>query len=148
MITIVTTLKRNIVFTIMGFVMSLNICVAKADVVAVVAANSPITSLTKSQVINIFLGKSNRFPDGSIAIPIDQEEGSAERNKFYAKYANMSAAQLKGHWSKIIFTGRGQPPKEVANNTEVKKRITAIPNSIGYIEQDLVDDSLRVLLSP
>jgi ABC-type phosphate transport system substrate-binding protein len=142
------TMKRSIEFTFTGLLLISSACTAEAEVVAVVAANSPIASLTKNQVINIFLGKSNRFPDGSLAIPIDQKEGSIERNKFYANYANMSAAQLKGHWSKIIFTGRGQPPKEVANGSEVKKRIASNPNTIGYLEQDLVDDSMKVLLSP
>ena len=142
------TLKRSIGFPLTGLVLIFSTGTAAAEVVAVVAANSPITSLTKSQVINIFLGKSNRFPDGSVAIPIDQEEGSIDRNKFYANYANMSAAQIKGHWSKIIFTGRGQPPKEVANGKEVKKRIISNPNTIGYLEEDLVDDRMRVLLSP
>jgi ABC-type phosphate transport system substrate-binding protein len=146
--TICATMKRRIGLTFTGLVFISTAGTAAAEVVAVVGANSPVTSLTKSQVINIFLGKSNRFPDGSLAVPIDQKEGSTERNKFYASYANMSAAQIKSHWSKIIFTGRGQPPKEVANGAEVKKRIAANPNTIGYLEDDLVDDSMRVLLAP
>lgn len=141
------TMKRVIELTFAGLIFLSTTGTAAAEVVAVVAANSQVTTLTKSQVINIFLGKSNRFPNGSLAIPIDQKEGSSERNKFYANYANMSVAQIKSHWSKIIFTGRGQPPKEVENGPEMKKRIASNPNTIGYLEQDLVDDSLRVLLS-
>lgn len=141
------TMKRLIELTFVGLIFLSTAGTAAAEVIAVVAANSRVTSLTKSQVINIFLAKSNRFPDGSLAIPIDQKEGSSERNKFYANYANMSAAQIKSHWSKIIFTGRGQPPKEVANGPEMKKWIASNPNTIGYLEQDLVDNSLRVLLS-
>jgi ABC-type phosphate transport system substrate-binding protein len=91
------------------------------------------------------LGKASRFPDGSQAIPIDQAEGSAVRDEFYDKVAGRSAAQIKAYWSKIIFTGRGQPPPSVSNNVEMKKRIGENPAAIGYIDRSMVDDSVRVV---
>ncbi len=115
--------------------------------VAVVSSKSSITALSANQVADIFLGKANRFPDGSQAMPIDQAEGSAARDAFYAKLTGKSAAQMKAHWSKIIFTGRGQPPQEVSNSLEVKKLIVANPNVIGYIEENLVDGRVKVLLA-
>jgi ABC-type phosphate transport system substrate-binding protein len=54
---------------------------------------------------------------------------------------------VKAHWAKIIFTGRGHPPEEAPNSVEVKKLIDKNPNAIGYIENNLVDGSVRVLLS-
>jgi len=131
-------------------VLTLCLCdsTASADVVAVVSARRPVTTtLSKDQVANIFLGKASRFPDGSQAVPIDQVEGSAAREEFYLKFSGKSPAQLKAHWSKIIFTGRGQPPREVSNSIEVKKLIVENPNAIGYIEQSLVDGSVKMLLA-
>jgi ABC-type phosphate transport system substrate-binding protein len=118
-----------------------------ADVVAVVSSKSPVTALTKNQVVDIFLGKTSRFPDGEQAVPIDQVEGSVARDEFYTKFTGKSAAQIKAHWSKIIFTGRGQPPKEVPNSAEVKKLVVQNPRTIGYIERSLVDGTVRVILS-
>jgi ABC-type phosphate transport system substrate-binding protein len=120
---------------------------AAADVVAVVSSKGAVTALSKSQVVDIFLGKTSRFPDGEQAVPIDQVEGSAARDEFYTTFTGKSAAQIKAHWSKIIFTGRGQPPKEVSNSIEVKKQVAGNPKAIGYIERSLVDGSVRVLLS-
>ena len=120
---------------------------AAADVVAVVSSKSSVTVLSKNQVVDIFLGKTSRFPDGEQAVPIDQVEGSAARDEFYAKFSGKSAAQIKAHWSKIIFTGRGQPPREVSDSGEVKKEVEKNPKAIGYIERSLVDGSVRVLLS-
>jgi ABC-type phosphate transport system substrate-binding protein len=97
-------------------------------------------------VQDIFLGKTSRFPNGALALPIDQAEGSAVREEFYAKMAGRSAAQMKAYWSKIIFTGRGQPPQEAANSVEMKKRLIENPAAIGYIEKNLVDSSVRVVL--
>ena len=121
---------------------------ARADVVAVVGARSPITNLSKNEVMAIFLGKRTRFPDGSSAVPIDQSEGSAAREEFYSQYADMSAAQIKAFWSKIIFTGRGQPPKAVANAEEAKKLVATNPNAITYIDRTMLDTSVKVVLTP
>ena len=115
------------------------------EVVAVVSSKSPVTSLSAAQVADIFLGKTSRFPDGSQAVPIDQPEDSPERDRFYAQYTGKSPAQVKAHWSKIIFTGRGQPPAQAANGAEVKKMIAQNPSAIGYIDPTLVDDSVRVV---
>jgi ABC-type phosphate transport system substrate-binding protein len=132
---------------VIALALSVGTGAARADVVAVVSSKSSVTVLSKNQVVDLFLGKASRFPDGEQAVPIDQVEGSAARDEFYAKFTRKSAAQVKAHWSKIIFTGRGQPPKEVSDSVEAKKQVVQNPKAIGYIERSLVDGSVRVLLS-
>lgn len=140
-------LMNRVGCVVIGLLLSLSADWTAADVVVVVSAKNPATELSKSQVADIFLGKKSRFPDGSPAVPVDQVEDSIARNAFYARFAGKSPAQLKAYWSKIIFTGRGQPPKEVADSAEVKKLIVDNPNAIGYIEQGMVDGSVKVLLA-
>lgn len=118
---------------------------AADDVVAVVSARSPVTALNAAQVADIFLGKTNRFPDGSPAVPIDLPEESPARDRFYAEYTGKSPAQVKAYWSKIIFTGRGQPPRQASNGAEAKKLVADNPSAIAYIDSRLVDSSVRVL---
>ena len=115
------------------------------EVVAVVSAKSPVTTLNPNQVADIFLGKTSRFPDGSEAVPIDQVEDSPARERFYTAFTGKSPAQVKAYWSKIIFTGRGQPPRQVSNSAEARKAVAANPNAIAYIDTSLVDSSVRVL---
>ena len=117
-----------------------------ADVVVVVSSNSPVVELSKNQLEDIFLYKVKRFPDGREAVPIDLAEGTVTRDEFYARFTGKSPAQIRAHWSKIIFTGRGLPPKAVLNSSEVKELIVENPNAIGYIEQSEVDSRVRVLL--
>jgi ABC-type phosphate transport system substrate-binding protein len=119
-----------------------------ADVVAVVSSTSTIASLSNTQVTDIFLGKVSRFPNGTLAVPIDQAEGTSARDEFYAAFAGKSPAQVKSLWAKIILTGRGQPPKAVSNSIEVKKLLAANPQAIGYIERNSVDSSVKVLAQP
>jgi len=122
-----------------------NATTAVADVVAVVSVKSPITALSKSQVTDIFLGKSNRFPDGTQAVPIDQIENAKVHDEFYASFADRTAAQIKAYWSRIIFTGRGQPPRAVPNSGELKQILAHDPRAIGYMERSALDDSVKVL---
>jgi ABC-type phosphate transport system substrate-binding protein len=136
-------------WTISGLALSLAMAGAgKADVVVVVSSKCAVSTLSKDQVMDIFLGKTTRFPDGVPAVPIDQVEGSAARDEFYATFANKSPAQVKAHWTKIIFTGRGQPPKSVSNSVEVRKLIAANPQGISYIERSAVDSTVKVLVQP
>src|SRR5882757_2003662 len=100
-------LVNRIGLAVVGLALSVGAGVVKADVVAVVSAKNSLTTLSKNQVADIFLGKAVRFPDGTQALPIDQAEGTVARDEFYAKFTGKSVAQLKAHWSKIIFTGRG-----------------------------------------
>ena len=52
---------------------------------------------------------------------------------------------MKAYWAKIIFTGRGQPPRQVATSAEAKKLVAQNPNAIAYIDSAMVDDSVRVV---
>jgi ABC-type phosphate transport system substrate-binding protein len=142
------TRLNRVGWSALGLALSLAAGTGRADVVAVVSAKNPLTTLSKGQVADIFLGKTLRFPDGVQAVPIDQAEGSPERDEFYATFTGKSSAQLKSHWAKIIFTGRGQPPKAVSNSVEVRKLIAANPQAISYLERSAVDGSVKVLIQP
>jgi ABC-type phosphate transport system substrate-binding protein len=139
------TFMIRVGLTLIGLALSLGATVAAAQIVTVVSTKSPVTTLSKIQVEDIFLGKASRFPDGSQAVPINLVEGSAARDEFYLTLAGKSPAQVKAHWSKIIFTGRGQPPREVSNGSELKKLVAGNPHAIGYIEQGMVDASVKVI---
>lgn len=139
--------KRRLpgVFILLALVAAGTTAASSPEVVAVVSAKSAVTALNAGQVADIFLGKTSRFPDGTQAVPIDLNEDSPARERFYAQFTGKSPAQVKAHWSKIIFTGRGQPPRQASNSSEAKKMIADNPNAIGYIDGSAVDGSVRVL---
>lgn len=136
---------HTIALQALGLLLALSAVAVRADVVAVVSSKSPIVALTALQVADIFLGRVSRFPNGLAAMPIDLSDGSSERDAFYTKVAGKTPAQIKAYWSKIIFTGRGQPPKSVPNDADVKKYLAANVAAIGYIDEKLLDDTVRVL---
>jgi len=120
--------------------------VAAPDLVVIVSARSTAPLLRSDQVAAIFLGQAAQLPDGALVTPIDQPVGSMTRDEFYERVASKSPALLKAYWSKLLFTGRGQPPREVGGNAAVKKMVADTPGMIGYIDRSALDASVRPVL--
>ena len=119
---------------------------AAADLVVVVSARSPVLALRAEQVADIFLSEATRFPDGGEVVALDLPIGSPLRDEFYLKVANRTPALMKAFWTKRIFTGRGQPPRELPNSQSVRKLVADNPTLIGYIERSALDASVRPVL--
>lgn len=119
---------------------------AQAELVVIVSAKSPVTALRADQVADIFLGQAGRFPEGGEAVALDQAIGSPIRDAFYGKVAAKSPPLLKAYWTKMIFTGRGQPPREVNGSAAVRRLVAENPNLIGYIDKTMLDASVKAVL--
>lgn len=119
--------------------------VALAETAVIVSANNGNNALDRETIERIFTGKSNSFPDGTQAIPVDQNEGNAAREAFNASVLGKSSSQLKAYWSRLIFTGKGTPPKESGNDADVKDLVAKNPNLVGYVDASVVDSSVKVV---
>jgi ABC-type phosphate transport system substrate-binding protein len=128
---------------------ALGLCasVAMAEVVVVVSARNSSASLTENQVADIFLGRAAFYPSGEEAVPLDLPEDSALRADFYRDCTGKSASQLRAYWSKLIFTGRAQPPREMADAAAIKHYLQSRPSAIAYMDRKDVDPSVKVVLS-
>lgn len=120
---------------------------AQAQVAVVVNPKSAVASMTAEQVASIFLGKSNALPNGNAAVAVDLPESASVRETFYTKATGKSSAQVKAAWSRLVFSGKGTPPKELGSSADVKKFVAGNPDAIGYIEKSAVDGSVKVVLS-
>lgn len=116
-----------------------------AEVAVIVHPSSGVTSMTGEDVARIFLGKSNSFPGGTQAVPVNQDEGSPVRDKFNEAVCKKNASQYKAYWSQLVFTGKGTPPKDAGKDAAVKTLIAASPNMIGYVDGGTVDASVKVV---
>ena len=119
---------------------------AAGELVAIVSARSTVENLRPEQVAAIFLGQSTRFPDGTVATAVDQPIGSIQRDGFYLRVTGKTPALLKAWWSKMIFTGRGQPPRDLPGNAAVRQAVAGDPGTIGYIDREALDPTVRQVL--
>jgi ABC-type phosphate transport system substrate-binding protein len=113
---------------------------APAETAVIVNPKNMVTRMPVAEAAQYFLGKS------SLLTPVDLAESSPLRSDFYMKIAGKDQDQVKAIWSKIVFTGKGFPPKEYNTSAEVKKAIAADPAAIGYIDRSAVDNTVKVIL--
>lgn len=118
-----------------------------AEVVVVAHPGVKDTSISKEDVAKVFLGKSGKLPSGTAVIPIDQDEDSAVRTAFHEKVTDKNPSQLTAYWSRLVFTGKGQPPKTVMDDDEVKDLVANNPNVVGYIDKASVDATVKVIFT-
>jgi hypothetical protein len=97
--------------------------------------------LTKDQASDLFLGKSQGMK------LLDLPNSAPVKAAFYQKVSGHDLSQVKATWSRLIFTGKAQPPKELPDAAAVKKAVAADSKSVGYIEKSEVDSSVKVLLT-
>lgn len=98
-------------------------------------------ALTKDQVADVFLGKNPSLT------PVDQVESAPIRGDFYKMATGRDVAQVKAAWSRLVFSGKAQPPRELADAAAVKKAVSADPKAVGYIDKAAVDSSVKVVLT-
>lgn len=116
------------------------------EIMIIVSASNQAGALRQDQVADIFLGQIGHFPDGTDVIALDQRVGSAIRDEFYLKVTSKTPPLLKAYWTKMIFTGRAQPPRELPDSIAVRKLVAANPNLIGYIDRSALDSSVKAVL--
>lgn len=118
---------------------------ASAGLVVIVNPQSQLSQLSPQEVENIFLLKTPKLPSGEPAKPFDQ--ATEFKEIFYSKVANKNLAQLKAYWSKLIFTGKAVPLKELNDDAEVVEQVATTPGAIGYVQESAVTDQVKVVLT-
>lgn len=58
---------------------------------------------------------------------LDWHNATPVRAQFYTAVAGKDEAQVKAIWSKLVFTGKATPPKELPSSAEVVKAVAADP---------------------
>ncbi len=130
---------------VLGTVLNLFYHTASAQVLVVVSAEAPFIRLASSDLSDIYLGRRTQIVNGIQVVPIDLPEGTVLRREFYAHYTGRTPAQIKAHWARQIFTGRGQPPQSLSDSRAVVERLVSDTKALGYIDAVFYDDRLRVV---
>jgi ABC-type phosphate transport system substrate-binding protein len=118
--------------------LSVTLAAAAGEIVVVMAPDA--APLTKNQVSDLYIGRNKDLK------PLDLPDNSPEKADFYKKATDRDLAQIKAVWSRIAFTGLGQPPKQMGDDAAVKKAVAADPKAVGYIDKANVDASVKVVL--
>lgn len=119
---------------------------AYAEVAVIVNPSAGVDAASKEEIARLFLGKTTNIK-GVALTAVDQAEGNATRNAFYQKVADKTASQLNAYWSRLIFTGKGQPPEPVADDSEVLQSVSEDAGTIGYVDASAVNGTVKVIFT-
>ena len=115
--------------------------------VAVIVHPSNAATLSQDDINKLFTGRAKTFTDGKAAEPVNLTEAVVVRADFDQKALGRSSSQMKAYWSKLVFTGKGTPPKELASEQEVLDAVAKNPAAIGYVSAAAVTGSVKVALT-
>lgn len=134
---------------VITFVASLFFLVMAGQVFADVAvvANNGISadSITTGEAKKIWLGKSKSLGGTKLKV-VDLPQGNVSRNHFYATVVKKNGKKLKAYWAKIVFSGKGTPPKILETDADVIAWVAKTPGALGYVDSSAAGDLVKVLL--
>ncbi len=99
----------------------------------IVDPSNATKTYSRKFLADAFLKKTSRWPNGDLIRPVDLSADSPVREKFSQDILKRSVAAVKSYWQQVIFSGRGVPPPELANDDEVVKYVLANNGAIGYV---------------
>lgn len=117
---------------------------AWAEIVVIIHPNND-AELSAKDVQRIFLGKEKKFSNGKEVIPLNQVPSASARSAFDTDTLGRSSTQVAAYWSKLVFTGKGIPPKELDNDAAVLAIVADNQNAIGYVDSASVSDAVKVI---
>lgn len=132
----------RIIITHLIFSVSLLLSVNVFAGISVIVHPNNVNTIDAKQIRAMYLAKTNAFPDGGRAIPFGVADNNEMKKRFSKELLRKSPSSLNSYWSRMIFYAKGKPPKPLSM-AAVKAKIAMDKSAIGYIDSELVDESVK-----
>lgn len=130
-------LYAPLIFSVLLFVSG-----AQADIAIVVHADSGISSLSRNEAVNIYMGRYRKFSSGTTALPVDL---SPMKARFYRALVQKDLAEVNAYWARLIFSGQASPPQQVSTAKEITDIVRDNRGAIGYMDSRDVTADMQVV---
>lgn len=104
-----------------------------------------VAALSRDEAEQLFLGRRTTLSDGTPVTLIDLPAGPV-RDRLYLRLTGKNPIQTRAYWSRQVFTGRAQPPREAESLEQARNWIATMPGAIGYLPAELIDKRLQSLI--
>jgi ABC-type phosphate transport system substrate-binding protein len=117
------------------------------EVDVVVNQTNNVGPLSREEVRRIFMGEKSSWPSGKritvLMLALDQPE----RGVILREVLKMTESDYTKYFLQAAFTGHVEAaPKELPSAAQMKARLAANPNAIGYLKKQDLDNSIKVVL--
>jgi hypothetical protein len=126
---------------VMGLLLVNILC---GQIVIVMSKDAAFDTIKKREVERLFLAKSKRLPSGKKAIVVEPKEKQL-KSHFYKKVLRKSEIQMRSYWAKMVFTGKGTPPKQVRIE-DISAYLASHENAIAYLDKSQVTSELKIIM--
>ena len=102
---------------------------AQEDVKIIVNASNPVSTMTRTDLIQIFKGTKSSWSDGSKITLVVQEK---ELPGFY-ELIDTPKRKFDKHWITVTLSGKANAPKYVSGDASSIQYVRTVQNSIGFV---------------
>ena len=104
-----------------------------------------ITEERKSGVRALFTMRLSRWPDGMPVQVFVLPDQDVTHFDFAKGVLGVLPQQLRRAWDRAVFSGTGQAPTEVLDESEMLDRVAETPGAVGYVSDGVADERVRVV---
>lgn len=110
--------------------------VESSEAVVVVAGHtSAVAGLSRDEVTRLYLGERLEGSKAPLkALELDLPLWT--REAFYARLLGRSPVQMRALWARLVFSGKGRPPRIVADVDAALRELDSDPNVIVFMPAD------------
>ena len=114
------------------------------DVVVIANKSVPDRSLSINDVKSIFLSKKIKWSNGSsIDFVTLKDDGTTKT--FLETYVNKTPSQYNRYYRTLVFTGKGDMPRNFESENDLVRYVANTPGAIGYVSSDTNTGSAKVI---
>ncbi|MDQ7090731.1 MAG: hypothetical protein Q9M50_08810 [Methylococcales bacterium] len=114
--------------------------------VDVVVNNSvPAKSYSLNDVRAIFMMRTTQWANGKIIKVFVLADNHPSHQAFTKNKLALFPHQLRSFWNRLVQSGTGKAPIEVASLAQMLKAIAVTPYAIGYIDENKTHKNIRRL---
>jgi hypothetical protein len=114
------------------------------ELVFIVNAQNPITSLSAQDIKDFYFKNKDRWPDGTPVRFIDRTPDNPLRKVFLRKFLRKTAKEVELYWvGQKLYSGNSAPLQE-STDTMTIQFVSAFRGSVGYVSSGAELDSPTV----
>ena len=123
---------------LLGLILMMSAAGVHADEVpfrVVVHPSNPVASLTRAELSALYMKRTRSWRGDREIVAIDHPASSPLRERFSRAVHGKSVAYVTRYWQRLIFSGRGIPPRQLPSDAAVLAFVKTNRDAIGYIDR-------------
>jgi hypothetical protein len=138
-------MARRLILFLLALASLASFTVCAEDIVVVVNAGSSVESLSRDDVIDIFLGGLRRLSSGAMALPVDLPQGDPVREEFYRRLVDKTPPEINTHWARLVCSGKTHPPVQAGGVEDARSMTAESVDAIAYLERSKAGGRLKIV---